>query len=80
MKRRNWKQIGNFVSLPTLTARDVWPQGSNVDLKEILPKFNLADLLITLARINLYIQRTDDILECDRLLKRKFCPHYLRRK
>ena len=58
----------------------MWPQGSNGDLTEILRSFNLADLVITLARINLYIQRAEDISACDRLLKGKFCSHYLRKK
>ena len=80
MKHRNWMQIGNLVTLPTLTARDVWPQGPNQDLAEILRSFNWADLVITLARINLYLQRSDDISACNRLLKSKFCSRYLRQK
>ena len=80
MKHRNRMQIGNLVTLPTLTDRDVWSGNSNMDLSEILRSFNLADVVITLARINLYLQLNEDISECDRLLKSKFCAPYLRRK
>ena len=80
MKHRNRMQIGNLVTLPTLTACDVWSGNSNMDLTKILPKFNLADVVITLARINLYLQLNEDISECNRVLKSKFCSLYLRRK
>ena len=80
MKQRNRMQIGNLVTLPTLKARDVWSGNSNMDLTKILPKFNLADVVITLARINLYLQLNEDISECNRVLKSKFCCPYLRRK
>ena len=80
MKQRNLMRIGNLVTLPTLTARDVWPQGSNGDLTEILGSYNLADLIISLAQINLFLHRSDHILECDRFLKSKFCSRYLRHK
>ena len=78
--RRNRMQIGNFVVFPTLTVRDVWSGNSNRDLAEILRSFNLVDLLITLARINLCLQFSEDILESDGTLKCKFCSSYLRRK
>ena len=80
MKQRNLMRIGNLVTLPTLTARDVWPQGSNGGLTEILGSCNLADLMISLAKISLFLHRSEDILECDRFLKSKFCSRYLRHK
>ena len=80
MNQRNILRIGNLVTFPKLSACDVWPQASHEDLTEILRSFNLADLLVTLARINLYLHRNVDISECDRLLKGKFCSHYLRKK
>lgn len=80
MKQRNRLQVGNLVTLPTLRAHDVWSGTSNRDLTEILRSFKLSDLVITLARINLYLQRSEHISECDRLLKSKFCSLYLRRK
>lgn len=80
MKQRNRLHVGNLVTLPTLRACDVWSGNSNLDLTEILRSFNFADLLITLARINLYLQRSKDIFECNRVLKTAYCCHYLRRK
>ena len=80
MNQANQLQVGNLVTLPTLSSHDVWPQGPNQDLAEILRSMNWADLVITLARINLYIQRSEDILACNRLLKNKFCSRYLRHK
>ena len=80
MKQRNRLQVGNVVTFPTLRACDVWSGNSNLNLTEILSSFNFADLVITLARINLYLQRSEDIFECNRLLKTKFCSPYLRRK
>ena len=80
MNQQSQIRVGNLVTLPTLTARDVWPQGPNRDLAEILRSFNWADLVITLARINLYLQRSEDISACHRLLKSKFCSRYLQHK
>ena len=80
MNQHDQIRVGNLVTLRTLTARDVWPRTSNGDLTGILQSFNLADLVITLARINLYLQRTEDIFACDQLLKSKFCSRYLRHK
>ena len=80
MRQRNLMRIGNLVTLPTLTARDIWSGNSNVNLTEVLQSFNLMELVVTLARINLFLHRSEDILECDRLLKSKFCSRYLQKK
>ena len=73
-------RVGNFATFPMLTAREVWPRVSNETLTASLRQFDLENLLVTLARINLYLHQSDNISEYDRHLKGKYCPYHLRKK
>ena len=77
MNQRNVLRIGNLVTFPTISARDFGLHASKQDLTEILRSFNLVDLVITLARINLYLQRSDNITRCENTLREHFCPQIL---
>ena len=50
---------------------------SKQDLTEVLRSFNLVDLVVTLARINLYLQRSESITRCENTLREHFCPQIL---
>ena len=77
MNQRNMLQIGNLVTFPTILARDLGLRASEQDLTEILRSFNFTDLVTTLARINLYLQRSDNIIRCENTLREPFCPKIL---
>ena len=61
-----------------LPASDVDYPDSEEHLAEIIRSFNLRDIVITLARINLLLQRSDDYLKCERILQKNFCSQNLR--
>ena len=62
-----------MVALGVLTATDVGYPQSEECLTEILSSFNLRDIVITLARINLLLQRSDNSSQCEQILKENFC-------
>ena len=76
MNRYPLKQldIGNMIISPVLTARKLGYTESPEGLTQILRKFNYRDILITLARINLLLQRSKDFSSDERILKEAFCP------
>lgn len=61
-----------------ITAADVDFPTSEDHLGKILRSFNLDAIVICLARINLLLQRSDDYLKCERILRKNFCSQYLR--
>ena len=61
-----------------ITAADVDFPTSEDHLAKILRSFNLEAIVICLARINLLLQRSDDYLKCERILRKNFCSQYLR--
>ena len=80
MNQQSQLRVGNLLTFPKLTAREVWGHASHEDLRRTIESFDLENLLVTLARINLYLHRNTSIFECDRFLKGKFCDWYLRKK
>ena len=73
-------RTGNIVSLGVLTATDVGYSHSEECLTKILRSFNLRDIVITLARINLFLQRSDNSSQCESILKKIFCSDDLRNR
>ena len=71
-------RVGNFAVLRMLTASDVDYPDSEEHLAEIIRSFNLRDIVITLARINLLLQRSENPFECERILRDNFCSRFLR--
>ena len=61
-----------------ITAADVDFPTSEDHLAKILRSFNLEAIVICLARINLLLQRSDDYLKCERILRKNLCSQYLR--
>ena len=76
MNRSPLKQldIGNMIVSPVLTARKLGYTESLEELTQTLRKFNYRDILITLARINLLLQRSRDFSSDEEILKEVFCP------
>ena len=66
--------IGNIVISPFLTAHELGYTESPEKLTQILCKFNYRDILITLGRINLLLQRSKNFLSDEEVLKEAFCP------
>ena len=73
-------RTGNIVSRGVLTATDVGYPHSEECLTKILRSFNLRDIVITLARINLFLQRSDNSSQCESILKEFFCSDDLRNR
>ena len=71
-------RTGDFVGVRMITATDVGYPDSEEHLAEILHSFNLRGIVVTLARINLLLQRSEDLLECEKILRNAFCSHILR--
>ena len=71
-------RVGNFAALRMITAADVDYPTSEEHLTKILCSFNLEAIVIFLARINLLLQRSNDYLKCERILRKNFCSQNLR--
>ncbi len=78
MNQQSQMQIGNFVPFGRIKASEIGYPDSEAHLTEILRTFNYTDILITLARINLLLQRSDNLLECESILRQNFCSRILR--
>ena len=76
MNRYPLKQLalGNINVSPVLTARKLGYTESPDGLTQTLRKFNYRNILITLARINLLLQRSKDFSSDEKILKEAFCP------
>lgn len=74
------KQIrtGDLITIPTLAASQLGYPDSAGHLTEILRSFNYTDILIALARINLFLQARGDISNRERILRKNFCSRWLR--
>ena len=73
MSRRNFLNLGNVVIGKVIPAERLGIPGTEQDLTQLLGTFNYEDVLITLSRINLLLQRTDNLLEDEKGLKIAFC-------
>ena len=73
MNQQRQIQFGNIAACRMLAASEVGYPATEEFLKETLRTFNFRDVVIVLARINLLIQRSDDLFECERILQQNFC-------
>ena len=76
-------ETGDSVLSGVITASDLYPNSSKVDLPQILCTFNYEKTLITLAWINLLLQLSgtpSERLHFERILRNSFCSPYLRQK
>ena len=80
MNQQSPMQIGDFVPFGVIKASDVYSNSSKMDLTETLRTFNYTDTLITLARINLLLQRSKNLSESECILREHFCDRILRDK
>ena len=81
MNQPNLIRTGRLDVAAALTATDVgYSDLSEERLTETLRTFNYTASLITLARINLLLQRSDNLSECENILRENFCSGYLRNK
>ena len=71
--RRNFINMGNVILGKVIPAERLGVPHTDKDLIELLGKFDYEDVLITISRINLLLQRTDNILEDEKGLKAAFC-------
>ncbi len=78
MNQPSQLQFGNYAVGRMLTAREVDYPDSDEHLIGILRSFNYEAVLITLARVNLLLQRTNDLINCERILRQNFCSRFLR--
>ena len=81
MNQQNQIQFGNFSVIHPLTATEVDYPNSDEHLTETLRSFKFTDIVITLARINLFLQRSanlDYLSACEMDLQRIFCSTILR--
>ena len=76
MNRYPLKQLalGNINVSPFITLEELGYTSSQEKLTQILRKFNYRDILITLGRINLLLQRSTDFPSDEEILKEAFCP------
>ena len=76
MNRYPIKQLalGNINVSPFLTAEELGYTSSEEKLTQTLCKFNYRDILTTLGRINLLLQRSTDFPSGEEILKEAFCP------
>ena len=77
MNRHPRKQLttGNMVFSPVIVAKDLGYTSSIEELTRIVGKFNYKNVLINLARINLFFQRIEDLSD-EEILKQAFCPPF----
>jgi len=61
-----------------ISANQVGFPDAKEHLTQILSSFNFTDILITLARINLFLQCSKDFSLTERILQKNFCSRYLR--
>ena len=76
-------EIGDSVLSGVITASDLYPNSSKVDLPQILSTLNYEKTLITLAWINLQLHGPPSELHgppSKRILRDSFCSPYLRQK
>ena len=73
MSRRKTLDLGNIVIAKLIPAKRLGVPHTEQDLTEILSTFNYEDVLITLSRINLSLQRSKDLSKDERNLKVAFC-------
>ena len=74
------QQIGNLAPFAVIKASDVYSKSSEEELTETLRTFNYTETLKTLARINLLLQRSENLSESERILREHFCDRLLRNK
>ena len=70
-------RTGDFVGVRMITATDVGYPDSEEHLTKILRSFNLRETVITLARINLLLQRSENLRECESIFRNAFCSRIL---
>ena len=77
MNRYPQKQLttGNMVFSPVIVAEDLGYTSSTEKLTQIAGKFNYKNVLVNLARINLFFQRIEDLSD-EEILKQAFCPPF----
>ena len=73
MSRRNFLDMGNVILGKVIPAEKIGVPHTEEDLTNIVQTFNYEHVLITLSRINLLLQRTDNLLEDEKGLKIAFC-------
>ena len=73
MSRHNTLDLGNIVIAKLIPAKRLGVPHTEQDLIEILSTFNYQNVLITLSRINLLLQRSIDIVKDEDNLKAAFC-------
>ena len=78
MNQPNRGQIGHLLPLRILKASQVNYPHSDKCLSKMVGSFNDKDFLVTLARINFVLQRSEDFLTCETKLKESFCSRWLR--
>ena len=78
MNQRNLIDTGNVKIGKVITANQVDFPDSTEHLTQILSSFNSTDILITLAKINLFLQCSKDFSLTERILQKDFCSRYLR--
>lgn len=76
MNRYPRKQLalGNMNVSAFIVAEDIGYTSSQEKLTKNLRKFNYRDILITLGRINLLLQRSTNFPSDEEILKKAFCP------
>ena len=77
MNRYPRKQLtlGNINISPLLTGRELGYTESAEELTQIVGKFNYKNVLVNLARINLFFQRIEDLSD-EEILKQAFCSDF----
>ena len=78
INQRNLIDTGNVKIGKMILANQVDFPDSKEHLTQILSSFNFTDILITLARINLFLQHSKDFSFTERILQKDFCSCYLR--
>ena len=78
MNQRNLIDTGNVKIGKMILANQIDFPDSKEHLTQILSSFNFTDILITLARINLFLQCSKDFSLTERILQKNFCSCYLR--
>ena len=66
---------GNMIFSPVIEAEDFGYTSSTEELTQIVGKFNYKNVLVNLARINLFFQRIEDLSD-EEILKKAFCPPF----
>ena len=73
MNQQDQLETGNMIIRKRLTADQLGYTVSEEELTRILRTFNYEKILITLARINLLLQRSEDSAADEQRLKESFC-------